>query len=107
VSDVEAPVPDLLDLRGRLRRLAIASAVGLLVAVVVATLCYGAARDDIEHVRYWRTTAAAWRFVGFFTVLSFVVSATLVHWLLGRRRRRLDSFVPPATVTTRRDRPRS
>lgn len=100
---VEAPVPDLLDHRGRLRRMGVAAAAATLAAVVAALVTYGLAQDDIERASPYaaRSTAAAWRFVIFFTALGWVATFVVVNWFLSRRQARRDAFVPPATIRRR------
>lgn len=98
--DVEAPVPDLLDNRGRLRRLAIAAALATLAAVAVAVGAHALVEADVaEGTRaYARTQASAWRFVIFFTALGWVLSFLIARWALGRQAKRRDSLVPRAQV---------
>ena len=108
VSDdlTDAPVPDLLDMRGRLRRLGIAAALATLVAVVAALVCYELARPDLETTSLYsaRTRAGAWRFVGFMTGVAWLVTFLVARWFLGRRARQKDSFVATAQAKVRRQR---
>ncbi|HUQ03701.1 MAG TPA: hypothetical protein VM261_14485 [Kofleriaceae bacterium] len=100
----DAPVPDLLDTRGRLRRMGISAAVATLVAVVAALVCYELAKADLETTSAYaaRTRGGAWRFVGFMTGLAWVVTFVVSQWFLGRRARQKDSFVAPARAKVRR-----
>lgn len=98
--DVEAPVPDLLDTRGRLRRMATAAAIATLCAVVVALASYAVVEADVaEGTRaYGRTQAQAWKFVIFFTGLGWVLSFLVARWALERKQKRRDSLVARAQV---------
>ncbi len=100
----DAPVPDLLDKRGRLRRMGISAALATLVAVVAALVCYELARADLETTSAYaaRTRGGAWRFVGFMTGLAWVVTFVVAQWFLGRRARQKDSFVAQAKAKVRR-----
>jgi uncharacterized membrane protein YbhN (UPF0104 family) len=99
-QDVEAPVPDLLDHRGRVRRLAVAAAIATLCAVVVALGAYALVEADVAEGTgaYRRTQGAAWRFVIFFTALGWVLSLLVARWALERQHRRRDSLVPRARL---------
>lgn len=103
--DLEAgrPVPDLLDLQGRLRRFGIAAALATLVAVLAGGFAYDAARADLESgVRY--LASGAGRFVLTFTGVAWALAYLVARWWLDRRARARDGLVPGAAARLSRRR---
>ncbi|MEZ4399460.1 MAG: hypothetical protein R3B06_05555 [Kofleriaceae bacterium] len=98
-------VPDLRDLRGRTKRLALAAVVATGVAVLVYHLTYAAAADDIEHGSQFcgaHSQDSALRFVFSMVTASFAFTTVVVERLLAWRAR-VDERLPRAAV--RRPRP--
>src|SRR5277367_4372627 len=95
----ELPPPDLMDRRGRMRRLVIALIVGITVGTLAFGALYALARPD-PNAEMPITTygGGAWRFVGFFTVGAGAAafSATLAIANLLAKRRYERERVPPA-----------
>jgi len=94
--DVEHPAPDLLDWRGRLRRLAIALAVGGVVAAIAYVVTDALAGPDLASGATLATRRGAARFIVYFTLLGFVVGLLATLAVLTRRARRLDQAPPVA-----------
>lgn len=85
-----AETDDVMDEKGRLKRLVIALAVGIGCAVGAYGLLYGLARPDSYSDAYYQgaaTTSAgsggAWKFVWYFTGLAFIVPFILTQGILG------------------------
>lgn len=88
-------VPDLLDRRGRLRRLAVAAIVATAAAVPAASITYVKTGVGFSLALAHRT---AWPFVG---AVAWLLSFLGTRWLLERRDRRRNPPIPAAAV--RRD----
>jgi hypothetical protein len=85
----EPPPPDLLDYRGRLRRLAIALVVGAIAAGVVYGIVFGIAGSQLETNKNFRANAAG-RFIGYFTGLAFVVAGSITHIVVTKLEQRRE-----------------
>ena len=95
----DLPVPDVLDRRGRARRLVIALIVGITVGTLAFGALYALARPDpIPGEPFTPHNGGAWRFVGYFTVGAgagaFSLTLALANYLAKRRNER--ERVPPA-----------
>lgn len=80
---------DVMDEKGRLKRLVIALAVGIACAVGAYGVLYGIARPDsysAAHYQGLQTTGdgagGPWKFVWYFTGLAFIVPFTLTLGIL-------------------------
>jgi len=103
----ELPPPDVMDRRGRMRRLVIALIVGVTVGALAFSALYALARPDevsaAHHVPMTGYTSGPWRFVGYFTVgagaAAFSLTLAIAN-LLARRRWQRER-VPPARQLAR------
>lgn len=97
----DEPTPDLLDSRGRLTRLAIALAAGVIAAVVVGTAAYALARpDQIPSGLTAGSKRRGYQFVYYFAALAGALAFTAAAALLAWRKRRADEAarLPQARV---------
>jgi hypothetical protein len=79
-------VPDLLERGPRLRRVALAFAVGVVMAAIVGVICYGVAAHDAE-VHDVRTAGYAWKLIFFMAALGGAASFSLTLFTLTRHAR--------------------
>src|SRR5258706_4117736 len=96
----ELPPPDLMDQTGRLRRLAIAFTVGVVVAAIAYGITHAMAADDID-ANHYVTSRNATRFVFYMTAFfgggAFIATLATVNYLAKRKWQR-DRDVPKAQI---------
>ena len=93
----DLPPPDLLDERGRLRRLALSFVIALAAGSTAYGICYGLARHDLD------TDRGAWRFILYTTGLVFAGVFCLVLAILNKleKKRYIKSLGPPQAKVRR------
>jgi len=92
----ELPPPDVMDTRGRMRRLVLAFVLGAVAAGIAYVLLVNLAQPDTEPALMGQQRRA-WNFVGYFTGAAFAgvfTIALLVQNHLAKKQWRADQVAP-------------